>query len=704
LGFFLRANRFGTTGRGPFPAGVSSIVMSDMVDYQKWLDIPPEDSASGGPNHYRLLGLELFEADRATVDAAAKSLMGFLQKQAAGPDQASVRKLLDEISDARRCLLLSDRKQVYDHKLRAKLDAAKQAEEADIPTVEPIDIEPPQEIAAAVPIPDEAVPEAEPLPDDEVEEAPEANPIDEFDDAPEAEPFDEIDEPTAVETIPEPPVPPSPPKKVAAPQPVAAQSVAPPKPAVAQPAATQPPPQPKPAPKPQPIAAVARPSVPAPSTLAPATPGANSWEDPDPTAHEGEIDGSFFSGMGLSSVRAGGAQTTAAAGAIAGTDFTSAKPSAKASANTKNSKSPATKTNPKRSAGAKTSAATQTEGQETVKNAPRKGPEMWQIMTGVGGGVVVLILVIAAFTNGDKSTPVVTQQHPVTTAKAEPPRNPFSMQTTVGPINDRTVRSPVTGAPVKVPLERHGDLFLVDVKINDQDVGKFLLDTGTTNLIISKEVADKLSLPARRSKTLKMPGGAQTVTERKIESLGIGMVRFDEPMILPQPRANEWLAIGVDIKPWAKAIGLPIAGVIGGEIWSQVPFSIDPGSNIVTFYKRGPFPFSAGQKPEFLTRFDNFLKPAMPASIDQGAEGTFVLATGAPHDVMLTGSAAPVKTLTVFGQDISQPESVQSKNGDGYFDANEIRQTGVIGAGILSHYILMFDYGNEKFLAVRIKR
>ena len=248
--------------------------MSDMVDYQKWLDIPPQDQP---PNHYRLLGLELFEGDRATVDAAAKSLMGFLQKQAAGPDHASVRKLLDEISDARRCLLLSDRKQVYDHKLRAKLEAAKQAAEADIPTVEPIDIEPPQETAAAVPIPDEAVPEAEPLPDDDVEEAPEANPIDEFDDAPEAEPFDEIDEPTAVETIPEPlappPPPPPPPKKVAPPQPVAAQPVAPPKPAIPQPAAIQPPPQPKPAAKPQPIAAVARPSVPAatpPAAKAPA--------------------------------------------------------------------------------------------------------------------------------------------------------------------------------------------------------------------------------------------------------------------------------------------------------------------------------------------------------------------------------------------------------------------------------------------------
>ena len=51
---------------------------------------------------------------------------------------------------------------------------------------------------------------------------------------------------------------------------------------------------------------------------------------------------------------------------------------------------------------------------------------------------------------------------------------------------------------------------------------------------------------------------------------------------------------------------------------------------------------------------------------------------------MVTGSAEPVKTLTLFGQEISQPASVESKDGDGYFDGNEIRQSGVIGAGILS--------------------
>ena len=67
-------------------------------------------------------------------------------------------------------------------------------------------------------------------------------------------------------------------------------------------------------------------------------------------------------------------------------------------------------------------------------------------------------------------------------------------------------RSP---ASARVPIERHGDLMLADVKINDQDA-QFLLDTGTRDLIISRDVADKLHLPTRHSKNLNTPAGMQT--------------------------------------------------------------------------------------------------------------------------------------------------------------------------------------------------
>jgi hypothetical protein len=735
--------------------------MADMVDaYQKWLGIPSEEQP---PSHYRLLGLELFESDRPTIDVAAKRLMGSLQKQLAGPEQASIRKLLEEISDARRCLLLGDRKAAYDQRIRTALEAIAEPELIEPPEAEPIDIEPiaamdaplvepiePQpiarpvvvtpaeEIVAAVPIPDEAVPEAEPLPPEEFDAAPEpelldeqdvpeVEPLDELDDAPEAEPFDEIEEPTTLEQPVEPPKAPP----VAPPKPAVSESPALRKAASPQPAAPAPPAAPpKPALKPQPIAAAARTSAAAaPAQKAAQKPAAtvepaesHPWLDSDHAVNgsdihgsdihgseaqrdhgdSGGIDGSFFFGMGLSSVRAGGAPSSAFADSVAG-----ASPAGgKTAANAKNSKSTSAKTKSKTSAGGKSPAESQSEGNAAVKKAPQRGPQMWQIMVGVGGAVVILILVVAAMSGGDPSTKPTAQPR-ATTAKGDVQRIQFGPHTVTGPINDRTTRSPVTGAPVKVPVERHGDLMFVDVKINDQDAGKFLLDTGTADLIISTAVADKLKLPppqSPHSKIMKMPGGNQSVTQRKIDSLGMGMVRFEEGMIEPEPTNDEWLAMAVDIKPWADAVGVPISGVIGGEVWSQVPFSIDPVNNVVTFFKKGRFPYSAGKKPEFLTRFDNFRKPALSASLDNRPEGTFVIATGVPDGLMVKDSAEPVKSLSIFGQEISDPPTVESKNGDGYYDPNEIRQSGVIGAGILSHYLLMFDYEHESFMAVPIKK
>ena len=83
--------------------------------YEKWLGIPPSEQP---PNFYRLLGVELFESDRQTIDAAAKRRMRNLQAEVAGPNGPNARQLLVEISDARICLMMPDRRKAYDHGLR----------------------------------------------------------------------------------------------------------------------------------------------------------------------------------------------------------------------------------------------------------------------------------------------------------------------------------------------------------------------------------------------------------------------------------------------------------------------------------------------------------------------------------------------------------------------------------------------------------
>ena len=88
--------------------------------YHKWLGIAPEERL---PTYYRLLGLNLFESDLEVIDAAADRQMSYLQdiSQAAEAEQA--QKLLDEIAEARICLLNAEKKAAYDKRLREQLAA-----------------------------------------------------------------------------------------------------------------------------------------------------------------------------------------------------------------------------------------------------------------------------------------------------------------------------------------------------------------------------------------------------------------------------------------------------------------------------------------------------------------------------------------------------------------------------------------------------
>lgn len=92
--------------------------MADTFNaYHKWLGIPRKDQP---PNHYRLLGIELFEADEDVISAAADQRMVYLRSFQSGKHAAAAETLLNEIAAARICLLSPERREPYDRELRAK--------------------------------------------------------------------------------------------------------------------------------------------------------------------------------------------------------------------------------------------------------------------------------------------------------------------------------------------------------------------------------------------------------------------------------------------------------------------------------------------------------------------------------------------------------------------------------------------------------
>jgi WD40 repeat protein len=98
--------------------------------YHKWLGIPREEQP---PNHYRLLGLSLFETDLEVIDAAANRQMAYLQGCATGTHSLLSQRLLNEVASARLCLLTPEKKATYDARVRSKRPGGQQARTATAP-------------------------------------------------------------------------------------------------------------------------------------------------------------------------------------------------------------------------------------------------------------------------------------------------------------------------------------------------------------------------------------------------------------------------------------------------------------------------------------------------------------------------------------------------------------------------------------------
>jgi hypothetical protein len=104
--------------------------------YYEWLGIPPKDQP---PNHYRLLGIELFERARKVIDTAANRQMTFVKQYQSGEDAELSQRILNELMGARLCLLNREKKAAYDETLRAQLGlAASSVPQPTRPTPPPV--------------------------------------------------------------------------------------------------------------------------------------------------------------------------------------------------------------------------------------------------------------------------------------------------------------------------------------------------------------------------------------------------------------------------------------------------------------------------------------------------------------------------------------------------------------------------------------
>jgi len=95
--------------------------MGDPFDpYHKWLGIAPFEQPA---NHYRLLGIRNFEADKDVIDSATEQRMTYLHTVDEGEDVPVAQRLLNEVSNARLTLLSDEKRRAYDEGLKHGLDS-----------------------------------------------------------------------------------------------------------------------------------------------------------------------------------------------------------------------------------------------------------------------------------------------------------------------------------------------------------------------------------------------------------------------------------------------------------------------------------------------------------------------------------------------------------------------------------------------------
>jgi clan AA aspartic protease (TIGR02281 family) len=127
-----------------------------------------------------------------------------------------------------------------------------------------------------------------------------------------------------------------------------------------------------------------------------------------------------------------------------------------------------------------------------------------------------------------------------------------------------------TGArPIRIEVERAGSAMLVHVRLNDQVVAPFHIDTGATDVVIPQWVASELGLDLAESRT-GFYGTANGVVQQALvtlESVDLGGARVENVPATVSPSMSH--------------------GLLGLSYFNHFKYHFDPGAGIVTLTPNG---------------------------------------------------------------------------------------------------------------------
>jgi len=268
------------------------------------------------------------------------------------------------------------------------------------------------------------------------------------------------------------------------------------------------------------------------------------------------------------------------------------------------------------------------------------------------------------------------------------------------------------GADARLVTRVTKGLFLTNVRIGDRETGPFLIDTGSSTIILDFELAKGLNLSFRGESY--DPVIKQKVKGARLTSLDVG------PMTLQKIDV-----VVIDLSNPTNVLGERLAGVLGHPFFANAVVEVDYPRGVIASFDPKTYRLPRGdwQPLAFQDK-----RPIIAARLERNIEGQFILDTGntsavsfysdftRKHALLDNRKARKHKELRVdglhdtlvaqiawfefAGRRFEQP-IVQFEPTDTVKGRLELEGVaGVIGRGLLSSFTVVFNYSQSKIALI----
>lgn len=276
-----------------------------------------------------------------------------------------------------------------------------------------------------------------------------------------------------------------------------------------------------------------------------------------------------------------------------------------------------------------------------------------------------------------------------------------------------TMTAPASALSATVPFELFDNRMLVTVSLDGKGPFSMIVDTGSSSLVITPDVARRLGIAARPAGRAYGAGsGSSALASARVPSLALGPLRF-----------RNVNADVIDLSPIRHRFGFPaLDGVIGYETLRRFRVGINMDASLITLSSTTPAIPKTASAVAFAVDADGLIH--IPAAVD-GVHGTFLVDTGdrssltlfrrfaqandfyrdAPVRNVVTGYGVggPIysdllrTTVSLFGSTIPSVLTRASRDKGGAFATGP--EDASVGMGLLKRFNLVFDYPDNKIFA-----